>query len=97
MNETSGAEVKVQLVSPVGNVITGSSFGGLEDERINAVLKAFLLEQNSVNDEENRYDRLARGYTYGVDEETRDKVRQNGDDDDDLKSSILPILKRVML
>ncbi|OZC06292.1 hypothetical protein X798_06715, partial [Onchocerca flexuosa] len=64
-------EVKVQLVSPIGNVI--SSTGGLDGERVNAVLKAFFLEQDSVNDEENRYDRLARGYTYGADEEEREK------------------------
>lgn len=61
------------------------------------MLRAFFLEQDSVNDEENRYDRLARGYTYGADEEEREKVRKNGDDDDDdLKSSILPILKRIL-
>uniref|UniRef100_A0A0R3RGP1 PRKCSH domain-containing protein n=1 Tax=Elaeophora elaphi TaxID=1147741 RepID=A0A0R3RGP1_9BILA len=87
-----GAEVKVQLVSPVGNIISST-----DGERVNAVLKAFFLEQDSVNDEENRYDRLARGYTYGADEEERDKVRKNSDDDDDdLKSSILPILKRIL-
>ncbi|EFO23410.2 hypothetical protein LOAG_05072 [Loa loa] len=92
-----GAEVKVQLVSPVGNVISSTGVGGLDGERVNAVLKAFFLEQDSVNDEENRYDRLARGYTYGADEEERQRVRKNGDDDDDdLKSSILPILKRIL-
>ncbi|CAG9538740.1 unnamed protein product [Cercopithifilaria johnstoni] len=91
------AEVKVQLVSPVGNVISSTGVGGLDGERVNAVLKAFFLEQDSVNDEESRYDRLARGYTYGADEEEREKVRKNGDnDDDDLKSSILPILKRIL-
>ncbi|EJW88957.1 hypothetical protein WUBG_00131 [Wuchereria bancrofti] len=92
-----GAEVKVQLVSPVGNVISSTGVGGLDGERVNAVLKAFFLEQDSVSDEENRYDRLARGYTYGADEEEGEKVRRNGDDDDDdLKSSILPILKRIL-
>nr|CRZ25706.1 Bm1492, isoform b [Brugia malayi] len=92
-----GAEVKVQLVSPVGNVISSTGVGGLDGERVNAVLKAFFLEQDSVSDEENRYDRLARGYTYGAGEEEGEKVRKNGDDDDDdLKSSILPILKRIL-
>ncbi|KAM3724616.1 Protein OS-9 [Dirofilaria immitis] len=92
-----GAEVKVQLVSPLGDVISSTGAGGLDSERVNAVLKAFFLEQDSVNDEENRYDRLARGYTYGADEEKREKVRKNSDDDDDdLKSSILPILKRIL-
>lgn len=86
----------MQLVSPVGNVVSSTGIGGLDSERVNAVLKAFFLEQDSVNDEENRYDRLARGYTYGADEEQREKVRKNGDDVDDLKSSILPILKRIL-
>ncbi|KAL4002380.1 Glucosidase II beta subunit-like family protein [Acanthocheilonema viteae] len=94
-----GAEVKVQLVSSVGDVISSAGVGGLAGERVTALLKAFFLEQYSVNDEENRYDRLARGYTYGADEEEREKVRKNGDDDDDdddLKSNVLPILKRIL-
>ncbi|VDK49924.1 unnamed protein product [Gongylonema pulchrum] len=93
-----GAEVKVQLVSPFGSFTSGGGgLGDSEDMRLSAVLKAFLSEQTGVSDEENRYDRLARGYTYGADEEARERVRQNANDEDDWKSSILPIVKRVML
>lgn len=95
-HEIPGAEVKVQLVSPIGNVISSGGAGGLDGERVNALLNAFFLEQDSVNEEENRYDRLAQGYTYGADEEEREKVRKNGEDDNDLRSSILSILKGML-
>ncbi|VDN04778.1 unnamed protein product [Thelazia callipaeda] len=94
-----GVDVKVQLVSRLSSTSTNdaSDVEGLNSERVAGVLKAFFLEQDGVTEEENRYDRLARGYTYGADDKAKENVRKNGDEDErDLKSVILLVLKKML-
>lgn len=93
----SGAEVRVQLISPVDGLTGSEGLPPFEEGRANAILKALLTEHDSVIAEDNEYTRLRNGYTFGASEEIKEKVaRKDEDEEDEMKSSVLPALKRLL-
>lgn len=86
-----GAEIKIQLISTDGNLL-GSAFN---DDKTAAILNAFLAEQNAVTEEEKHQDQLEKGYSFGAEEEELERRRKLREDDSELKSRILPILREL--
>uniref|UniRef100_F1KSN3 Protein OS-9 n=1 Tax=Ascaris suum TaxID=6253 RepID=F1KSN3_ASCSU len=77
-----GADVKIHLIT--------TSNDGMVDGRVNALLEAFLDEQNAVNEEKKRHTTLKNGYLFGAPK----GVKDNGEPQS--RNPFLPILRRAI-
>uniref|UniRef100_A0A915C2T7 MRH domain-containing protein n=1 Tax=Parascaris univalens TaxID=6257 RepID=A0A915C2T7_PARUN len=75
-------DVKVHLITTSNN--------GMVDGRVNALLEAFLDEQNAVNEEKKRHTTLKNGYLFGAPKGVKDN------DEPRSHNPFLPILRRAV-
>lgn len=80
--QITGADVKIHLIT--------TSNDGMVDGRVNALLEAFLDEQNAANEEKKRHTTLKNGYLFGAPK----GVKDNGEPQS--RNLFLPILRRAI-